>query len=100
MMKFAEHGNLPIVVKLVKNGANVNAVSLEGHTALGEAVYYGNSTEVVEFLINSGADCKVRYKGKSLLEIAKTGLKEYEEVNNAMVVERYTRIKKALESCK
>ena len=52
-------GGIELVRLLVKRGADVNAVSATGHTALHGAAAYGRTLETI-FLLNRGADPEAR----------------------------------------
>ena len=62
---------LRIILLLVDHGADINAQSDSGNTALHDAAAY-MSQEIIEYLIKSGADPSVEnLDGKSPLDIAK-----------------------------
>jgi len=56
----AEHGHLEIVKFLVKHGADVNTLVLNGGTALTAACEWGGHIEVAKYLISKGADLEAR----------------------------------------
>ncbi len=73
-MNAAYYGHFDVVKTLVENGANINVVSEEltykGITALMQAINEEH-IEVATFLINSGADFKLKdRRGKSALSMA------------------------------
>jgi uncharacterized protein len=92
LRKAAEKGYLKIVIELVRAGADVNAKSSSGKTALMRAAEEGNSG-IVRFLLENGALEEVNTKGgesgksalmraseKGHLDIVKQ-LLQYAEVN-------------------
>ncbi len=66
---------------LVENGANVKEKNNSNESAIVFAVVKGNH-ELVEFLIDNGADVWEHYNGKSLLNVARDE-KMYEILDNA-----------------
>lgn len=62
LMIAARHGSLGIVRALLKAGADINARSKYGDTALTAATYFCHS-QVVEFLLDHGADVNVKNYG-------------------------------------
>ena len=66
---------------LVENGADIKEKNNSGENAIMFAVVKGNH-ELVEFLIDKGADVWGNYNGKSLLNVAKDE-KMYEILDNA-----------------
>jgi ankyrin repeat protein len=65
----AGEGRLDVVRYLLDEGADVNAREQFGHTALSEAVYYGQ-TPVIKELVLRGADLNVIGEGGTALDIA------------------------------
>jgi len=65
----AGEGRLEVVRYLLDEGADVNAREKFGHTALSEAVYYGQ-TAVIKELVFRGADLNVIEEGGTALDIA------------------------------
>lgn len=65
----AGEGRLEVVRYLIEEGADVNAREQFGHTALSEAVYYGQ-TAVIKELVFRGADLNVNGEGGTALDIA------------------------------
>ena len=65
---------------LIAAGADVNLISKEGQTPLLYATYTGN-TEMVEFLLKSGADVNIKFDGETLLQrVQKEEYEEYTEI--------------------
>jgi ankyrin repeat protein len=62
----AEKGDLDFVKLLLEKGADINAKSREGKTALFEACYYGHE-KVAEFLLEKGAKFDFLYDLKPLI---------------------------------
>ncbi len=50
----AKDGNMPKVIKLLKEGANVNTKNSSGKTPLNSAAFYGH-LKIVKYLISKGA---------------------------------------------
>ena len=75
--KNAENRHAELAKLLIDAGANINAASRDGWTALMYAAACGNAS-AVKMLIDKGADVKVKNcKGKTALDIARErGLKE------------------------
>ncbi|MBO4707505.1 MAG: ankyrin repeat domain-containing protein [Elusimicrobiaceae bacterium] len=62
---------------LINAGADVNMISKEGQTPLLYATYTEN-TEMVEFLLKSGADVNIKFNNETLLQMAQKA--EYTEI--------------------
>jgi len=92
LMYFSESGLLSVVVKLLNAGADINAVTSTGKTALSEAAIRGN-VEVVKYLLKAGANRKVVVGGKNITLIVGEKIKEMEEVKNALMLQRYKEIR-------
>ena len=65
----AGEGRLEVVRYLLEEGADINAREKLGHTALSEAVYYGQ-TAVIKELVFRGADLNAIGEGGTALDIA------------------------------
>lgn len=59
LIKEAESGNVDNLLKLIKDGANLNATDSRGRTPVMAAVYAGR-TEAFRALIQAGADINIR----------------------------------------
>ena len=69
-MSAAIKGIMECVRMLVEAGAEINAATKNGYTALIFGAYYGN-TEIVKYLLTQGADKNVvTKKGETALSIA------------------------------
>jgi ankyrin repeat protein len=90
LMKFSYDGNAEAVDLLLRSGAQVNAVTIEGKTALGEAALQGNP-DVVEILLKKGAVPATTKSNDSLATLVKGRVTEYERANPAMLA-RYQRV--------
>jgi ankyrin repeat protein len=67
----ASGGHFKIVDMLLKAGATVDLRCGEGHTALFVAVI-NKHTEVVQRLIDTGADTSLKVNGETVLEVARS----------------------------
>jgi ankyrin repeat protein len=90
LMKFSYDGNAEAVDLLLRSGAQVIAVTIEGKTALGEAALQGNP-DVVEILLKKGAVPATTKSNDSLATLVKGRVTEYERANPAMLA-RYQRV--------
>ena len=68
-MYASEKGFLEVVQELIAAGANVNAATADGWTALRAACYVGH-TEIVRALLAAGADTSVIVLSTSILSVA------------------------------
>ena len=72
LINFANHGNLEKVKYFLEQGANKNAITSKGYTALMFASKYGH-LEVVKFLVENRANVNIKNNfGKIALDYAKT----------------------------
>ena len=75
--------NIDEMRSAVKNGANVNLVDSSNRTALHDAIICGHGIEVIEFLMESGADLDCKdIRGKTPLHFAA----EYAEAATAKLL--------------
>jgi ankyrin repeat protein len=68
----ASNGHIEAVRALLEGGADVDAESRNGATALGVAVL-GSYTDVIELLLSAGADVRHEYRERAYLMCARTG---------------------------
>lgn len=73
-----------IIEPLIKNGANVNALNAVGCTPI---FYTGNTPNIVQLLINSGADLSIKNKwGKTVLDSREEALKRNPEIKSVVEI--------------
>ena len=71
LLKFAEHGNMNELLKLIKRGTDINYADAYGWTALMCSSMAGHA-DVIEYLLKHGADRNiVNNQGKTALDLAK-----------------------------
>ena len=90
LMKFSYDGNVEAVDLILRSGAQVNAATAEGKTALGEAALQGNP-DVVGMLLKQGAAPATTKSGDTLATLVERRVAEYERVNPTMAA-RYQRV--------
>jgi ankyrin repeat protein len=69
LMTAARQGHVEMVRFLIRNGAKPNKI-VEGSSALHSAIRFGNKLDIVQALVEGGADPKTKYYDETMIAVA------------------------------